>query len=80
MKIILLPIKRNGRTVYRVLCSPVLGVDIPDEVTEALAKCYLKSAIEFYKDEKNLKAYEAWKKEQDIANSKSNPKSTKGDN
>ena len=39
--------------------------EIPDSVTESLAKAYLPSIFDFYKDENNKKEYEQWKKEQE---------------
>lgn len=48
-----------------IYCIPPEIKEIPDSVTESLAESYLESATEFYKDEKNMKAYEQWKKEQE---------------
>ena len=36
-----------------------------DEQIEALAEVFLPEIIEFYKDEKNKKMFEEWKKQQD---------------
>ena len=48
-----------------IMYKPQELLDVPDEVTESLAKAYLPRIAEFYKNEDNLKAYEQWKKEQD---------------
>ena len=36
-----------------------------DEQVEILAEIFLPEIIEFYKDEKNKKMFEEWKKQQD---------------
>ena len=36
-----------------------------DEQIEALAEVFLPEIIEFFKDEKNVKMFEEWKKQQD---------------
>ena len=38
---------------------------ITDEQVEVLAEIFLPEIIEFYKDEKNVKMFEEWKKQQD---------------
>ena len=38
---------------------------ITDEQVEVLAEIFLPEIIEFYKDEKNKKMFEEWKKQQD---------------
>ena len=38
---------------------------LTDEQVEVLAEIFLPEIIEFYKDEKNLKMFEEWKKRQD---------------
>ena len=38
---------------------------ITDEQVEVLAEIFLPEIIEFYKDEKNIKMFEEWKKQQD---------------
>lgn len=48
-----------------IFCKPPEVTEIPDSVTESLAESYLASALDFYKDDKNMKAYEQWKKEQE---------------
>ena len=48
-----------------ILCLPPEVKEIPNSVTESLAESYLASALDFYKDDKNMKAYEQWKKEQE---------------
>ncbi len=65
MRALLIPITRNGRKLYKMVRLPDGKIEIPDEVTEALARCYLPRIIEFYEDENNMKAYEQWKKEKD---------------
>ena len=38
---------------------------ITDEQAEVLAEIFLPEIVEFYKDEKNKKMFEEWKKKQD---------------
>ena len=56
----------NGIEV-QILYKPQELLDVPDDVTESLAKAYLPRILEFYKNEDNMKAYEQWKQEQDDA-------------
>ena len=56
----------NGIEV-QILYNPQELLDVPDNVTESLAKAYLPRILEFYKNEDNMKAYEQWKKEQEEA-------------
>ena len=50
----------------RTICKFNMGKKcITDEQAEVLAEIFLPEIIEFYKDEKNKKMFEEWKKQQD---------------
>lgn len=50
----------------RTICKFNMGKKcITDEQAEVLAEIFLPEIIEFYKDEKNQKMFEEWKKQQD---------------
>lgn len=50
----------------RTICKFNMGKKcITDEQAEVLAEIFLPEIIEFYKDEKNKKMFEEWKKKKD---------------
>lgn len=57
----------NNGIEVKIFYKPQELLDVPDEVTESLAKAYLPRILEFYKNEDNMKAYEQWKQKQDEA-------------
>lgn len=61
----LIKLDRKNKTVYKIIRIPNFSLEVPNNVTESLARAYLPLVIEFYKDENNMREYEEWKKQQD---------------